>query len=97
MTPARLLGIILGVTGLMVAYLAIKSNQPIPAPEPKVANAFKERTEATPIKVERTQQISDSESVKVILVPEFPSWQRCVVYTNATSSTMQCTDAIPEQ
>lgn len=55
------------------------------------------RVENLPIRVERSQRISETETVQVIIVPGFPYGKRCVVFTKNDSSAMQCEDVRPRQ
>ena len=42
------------------------------------------------MRVEKTYRLSETETVKTIIVPGWPLGEKCVIYSNAVSSTMQC-------
>ena len=52
----------------------------------------KVRVENLQARVEKTYRISEAEPVKTIIVPGWPFGEKCVIYSNAASSTMQCRD-----
>ena len=62
------------------------------APKPKADISQRVRVENLPIRVERSHRISETESVQVVIVPAFPYGKRCIVFTKADSSAMQCDD-----
>lgn len=57
----------------------------------------KTRVENLQARVEKTYRLSETETVKIIMVPGFPFGERCVIYSNAVSSTMQCREISPSQ
>ena len=52
----------------------------------------KVRVDNLQARVEKTYRLSDTETVKTIIVPGWPLGEKCVIYSNAVSSTMQCRD-----
>lgn len=58
--------------------------------KPKADISEKVRVDNLPIRVEREQRLSDTEAVKVIIVPRYPYGQRCIVYVNGPARSMQC-------
>ena len=61
------------------------------APDPKSPPiSQKVRVENLQARVEKTYRLSDTETVKTVIVPGWPLGEKCVIYSNAMSSTMQC-------
>jgi hypothetical protein len=61
------------------------------------AISYKTRAEHATAKVEKEYRLSETETIKVVIVPGFPMGDRCVIYTNVQGSTMQCREITPGQ
>lgn len=46
-------------------------------------------------RIEKTYRLSETETVKVLIMPGWPMGEKCVIYTNGSTSTMQCREALP--
>jgi len=46
-------------------------------------------------RIEKTYRLSETETVKIVMVPGWPVGERCVIYSNAVSSTIQCREISP--
>jgi hypothetical protein len=57
----------------------------------------KVRIENLQPRVEKSYRLSEAESIKVVIIPGFPMGERCLVYSNATSSAMQCREVLPSE
>ena len=58
---------------------------------------WKTRAEHAKAKVEKEYRLSETETMKVVIVPGFPMGERCVIYTNGQTSAMQCREITPGQ
>ena len=61
------------------------------------AISYKTRAEHASVKVEKEYRLSETETIKVVIVPGFPMGERCVIYTNGQTSAMQCREVTPRQ
>ena len=57
--------------------------------------SYKTRAEHASAKVEKEYRLSETETIKVVIVPGFPMGERCVIYTNVQTSAMQCREITP--
>ena len=57
----------------------------------------KVRVENLQARTEKSYSLSGSETIKIVIVPGYPFGERCVIYSNANSSTMQCREITPGQ
>ena len=74
---------------LITASLFMPScSRPAPATPPPISQ--KVRVENLQARIEKTYRLSETESIKIVIVPGWPFGERCMVYSNAVSSTMQC-------
>jgi len=48
-------------------------------------------------RIEKTYRLSETETVKVLIMPGWPMGEKCVIYTNGSTSTMQCREALPHE
>lgn len=67
-----------------------------PPPE-KPSISYKTRAENAQARIDRTYRLSETEIVKVIIVPGHPYGERCVVYSTPTSSTMHCRESAAQR
>jgi len=82
MTAAK----IITVAALCAAVLGC--SEPKATTPPPISQ--KVRVENLQARVDKTYRLSETESIKIVIVPGWPFGERCVIYTNAVSSTMQC-------
>ena len=59
------------------------------------AISYKTRAEHAKAKVEKEYRLSETETIKVVIVPGFPMGERCVIYSNGQGNTMQCREITP--
>lgn len=64
-------------------------------PEPAIS--WKTRAEHAKAKVEKEYRLSETETMKVVIVPGFPMGERCTIYTTGQTSAMQCREITPGQ
>lgn len=57
----------------------------------------KVRVENLQARVEKSYRLSETESIKIVVVPGWPFGERCVIYSNAVGSTMQCREITVRQ
>lgn len=55
------------------------------------------RVENLQARVEKSYRLSETDSIKIVIVPGYPMGERCLIYSNATSSTMQCREVLPHE
>lgn len=67
------------------------------APDKRPPISQKVRVENLQARIEKSYRLSDTENVKILMVPGWPFGERCVIYSNSTSSTMQCREITPSQ
>ncbi|MBI4293626.1 MAG: hypothetical protein HY661_19290 [Betaproteobacteria bacterium] len=53
---------------------------------------YKERAENAQARIVKSYRLSDTESVKVLIIPGYPWGDRCVIYSNERGNTMQCSE-----
>ena len=68
-----------------------------PAPPKQPAISQKVRVENLQARIEKTYRLSETENIKIVIVPGWPFGERCVIYSNAVSSTMQCREITTSQ
>ncbi len=68
-----------------------------PTPPKPAPISQKTRVENLQARVEKSYRLSETESVKIVIVPGWPFGERCVIYSNAVSSTMQCREVLPHE
>ena len=51
---------------------------------------YRLRAENAPARIEKSYRLSETETVKVLVVPGFPFGDRCVIYGDQRGNTMQC-------
>ena len=66
-------------------------------PPEKPGMSYKTRAEHVPIRVDKEIRLSETESIKAVIVPGFPMGDRCVIYSNGTASAMQCREVTASQ
>ena len=106
--PARRLAAALSLTGgegPTIAALSIVAclclllagcwEKPQAAAAPAIS--WKTRAEHAKVKVEKEYRLSETETMKVVIVPGFPMGERCVVYSNERGNAMQCREITPGQ
>lgn len=82
---------------LLTIPMLLAACQPA-TPEPtKPSVSYKTRAENAEARIDKTYRLSDTESVKVITVPGWPSGERCVVYSNGSAIAMQCGELSPSK
>lgn len=56
--------------------------------------SYKTRAENAHARIEKTYRLSETETVKVVIVPGWPFGERCIIYNNASnySSAMRCSE-----
>lgn len=56
--------------------------------------SYKTRAENAHARIEKTYRLSETESIKVVIVPGWPFGERCIIYNNASnySSAMRCSE-----
>lgn len=91
MSPRRLA--ILATLAACVAVAGCK--EATPEKPPPISQ--KVRVENLQARIDKTYRLSETESVKIVIVPGFPFGERCVIYSNAVSSTMQCREIMPRE
>ena len=85
-----------GVVALITAALFMPSCSRAPdSKSPPISQ--KVRVENLQARVEKTYRLSETETVKTIVVPGWPLGEKCVIYSNAVSSTMQCREITTRQ
>jgi len=67
------------------------------APDKRPLISQKVRVENLQARIEKSYRLSDTESVKILMVPGWPFGERCVIYMNGQTSTMQCREITPSQ
>jgi hypothetical protein len=82
---------------LMLCIAALAGCDKPPAAEVQSSVSYKTRAENAVARVEKTYRLSDTESLKIVIVPGYPLGERCVVYTNGHTSAMQCRELLPSQ
>lgn len=68
-----------------------------PAPPTPLPISQKVRVENLHARIDKTYRLSETESIKIVIVPGWPFGERCVIYSNAVSSTMQCREITTSQ
>lgn len=66
-------------------------------PEKPPPISQKVRVENLQARMAKSYRLSETESIKIVIVPGFPFGERCVIYSNAISSTMQCREITTSQ
>lgn len=59
--------------------------------------SYKTRAENAHARIDKTYRLSETESIKIVIVPGHPYGERCVIYTNGQSSTMHCREIAAQQ
>lgn len=86
MRPAALIG---------VAAVLLAGCTPPPAPLQQDDVSWRARAENSPARIEKSWRVSESETVKILIVPGFPLGERCVIYSTERGDTMQCREITP--
>lgn len=83
-------------TALLLSAAAVALCLPLAGckdpPVPKPSVSYKTKAENAHARIEKTYRLSETETIKVVIVPGYPVGERCVIYTNGTSSTMSCSE-----
>lgn len=72
-------------------------SDPKPPKEQQPQISQKVRVQNLQARIEKTYRLSETESIKTVIVPGYPIGEKCIVYSNAVSSTMQCREILPSQ
>lgn len=84
------------IVALLTASLFVPScSKPAP-PKPSLISQ-KVRVENLQARIAKSYRLSETESIKVVIVPGYPFGEKCVIYSNAVSSTMQCREITTSQ
>ena len=59
--------------------------------------SYKTRVENAHARIDKSYRLSETETVKIVIVPGHPYGERCVIYTNGQSSTMHCREIAAQQ
>lgn len=70
-------------------------SEPKQEPPPRISQ--KVRVENLQPRIAKTYRLSETETVKVLIMPGWPMGEKCTIYSNQTSSTMQCREALPHE
>lgn len=89
-----LVGQMLGTVALACCLLLTGCGE---KPPEKPGMSYKTRAEHAPIRVDKEIRLSETESIKVVIVPGFPMGERCVIYTNERGNAMQCREVTASQ
>jgi hypothetical protein len=91
--PVIALLALIALVCLLIAGCWEKPQEAAAAP----AVSWKTRAEHATVKVEKEYRLSETETMKVVIVPGFPMGERCVIYTNERGNAMQCREITPGQ
>ena len=86
---------LLALIALICLLLAGCQRQHEAAAAPAIS--WKTRAEHATAKVEKEYRLSETETMKVVIVPGFPMGERCTIYTNDRGNAMQCREITPSQ
>ena len=81
----------------MAAALALAGCQGAEPPAAQPSISYKVKAENASARIEREFRLSESETVKTIMVPGFPYGSRCVVYQRNEAVAMQCAEVFASQ
>ncbi len=86
-------------TLVILCGVALLSGCPEPNPLKQEAASISQKVRVQNLKprIEQAYALSDTESVRILIVPGWPMGEKCLVYSNATSSTMQCREILPQE
>lgn len=82
---------------LAAALAALAGCDRAPAPPPQPSISYKTRVENATARIEQTYRLSETEIVKVLIVPGWPMGERCVIYSGPSGSTMSCRELVPSR
>lgn len=80
---------------LFAAAALVGACQPVATEPVRPSISYKTKVENTSARVDKSYRLSETETVKVIIVPGHPMGERCIVYSNGPASTMQCSELRP--
>ena len=83
------------VASIASLFFVPSCSKPAPPKQPPISQ--KVRVENLHARVEKSYRLSETESIKIVIVPGWPFGERCVIYSNAVSSTMQCREITTSQ
>ena len=87
-----------GLTILCLLIVGCQGKPPAtPAAPPAPAISYKTRAEHASAKIEKEYRLSETETIKVVIVPGFPMGERCVIYSNGRGNAMPCREIMPGQ
>lgn len=82
---------------LYAVLLMLAACRPAATEPQKPSISYKTKVENASARVDKSYRLSETETVKVIIVPGHPMGERCIVYSNGQTSTMQCSELRPAQ
>ncbi len=66
------------------------------APDNPPPISYKTRVENMHARIDKTYRLSETESIKIVIVPGHPYGERCVIYTNGATSAMRCRELLAQ-
>lgn len=78
------------IAGLIASNALTGCSGEASPPPQKPSISYRTKAENANARIDKTYRLSETETIKVVIVPGFPYGERCVIYSNSTSSTMHC-------